>query len=73
MYKINGAGEWLTTVCLCQLCGSLEPCSARGQQVLAAQLTLLLQRIAVSCCAHLGLSEPLGTDEGEFFGVEAFS
>lgn len=63
----------LTAVCLCQLCASLEPCSARVQQVLVVQptllrLLLLLQRTGVSWCAHLGFSEPPGTDEGEFSG-----
>lgn len=63
--------RWLTTVCLCQFRGSLEPCSARVQQVLIAQptlLTLLLWMTGVSWCAHLGFSATLGTDEGEFFG-----
>lgn len=52
MFKINGAGEVAHHSMLCQIRGSLEPCSARVPQALGAWPTLL------SLCCCRGLASP---------------
>lgn len=46
-----------------------QPGSARAQQALVYSAGLALSAVAEdSCRSHPGFSEPLGTDQGDFFG-----